>query len=507
MELQEHRRALAAEQRPITVTASDAPLAAAIDCDAIITASRLPATRGIVQAKLTIERLTCLMRILVLAFALPMLALAQVLPDLDGTAEQEPTPPDAVIEADDDAGPDDAAIEARLEGIFANLPGLQDVGVTVTDGVILLEGVVSDLDARESAARLAERVRGSVAVVNDITRDRSIGRRLTATTDRLTTQLREIVGGAPVLLLALIVIAAALFVARLIGRIEWLYARFSANWFIRDLARQIVQLAVGVAGLVIALQLLDATALLGSLLGALGIVGLAIGFATRDTVENYIASILLSIRQPFGPHEHISIEGIEGKVLRLTSRATVLMSLDGNHVRIPNAKVYKATIVNYTRNPLRRFEFDVGVDTGLALADPQELALATIATLPGVAQSPEPLCLVHELGDSSVILKIQAWVDQRESDFMKVRSEAQRLVKEAFDDAGIVMPEPIYNVNLRRRRGPSPEGERAPTVRKPAMAIPRAIDTAPDRSVDEQIRAERDTRRDQDLLDPKARGE
>lgn len=191
------------------------------------------------------------------------------------------------------------------------------------------------------------------------------------------------------------------------------------------------------------------------------------------------------------------MDGTEGKVMRLTSRATVLMRVDGNHVRIPNAKVYKATIVNYTRNPLRRIEFDVGVDTDLDLSRPRELAVRTLASLSGVLESPPPACLVQELGDSRVILRLYAWIDQRESDYLKLKSEAQRLVKEAFDDAGIVMPEPMYNIKLRPPRKPAgrEEPKRAP---QEAAQADTAVDTAPDRAVVKQMR---DEKRDSDAED------
>jgi small conductance mechanosensitive channel len=112
-----------------------------------------------------------------------------------------------------------------------------------------------------------------------------------------------------------------------------------------------------VLGVVLALDLFNLTALLGTILGAAGIVGLAIGFAVRDTVENFIASIMLSIRQPFRPKDLVEIEGELGHVIRLTSRATILLSLDGNHIRLPNATVFKAKIINYSRNDERRFTF------------------------------------------------------------------------------------------------------------------------------------------------------
>lgn len=195
------------------------------------------------------------------------------------------------------------------------------------------------------------------------------------------------------------------------ARRDGLFRRFSANPFLRDLARPLVRTAIFVVGLLLALEVLDATALVGAVLGTAGVVGLAVGFAFRDLVENYIASVLLSLRQPFAPNDYVKIDSHEGMVVRLTSRATVLMTLDGNHPRIPNAVVFKGVILNYSRNPLRRFDF-------------------------------------QDLGDSNVVLGFYAWIDQRVSGLFKVRSEAIRLVKTAFDDAGVDMPEPIHRLRL-----------------------------------------------------------
>jgi small-conductance mechanosensitive channel len=314
---------------------------------------------------------------------------------------------------------------------------------------------------------------------------------------------------APLLLLSLGIVAASMLLARVAGKSDWLFERLSHNWFVRDLIRQLLQVAIVVSGVIIALQLLDATALLGSVVGALGILGLAIGFATRETVENYIASVLLSLKQPFRRDDLVSVDDIEGIVMRLTPRATVLMQPDGNHLRIPNAKVFKAVIINFTRNPLRRFEFTVGVDTDLDLNDPRRLAVRVLKGVPGVLDSPEPMCLVDALGDSSVILKVLAWIDQRESDFQKARSEAQQAVKDAFDEAGIVMPEPIYNVNLRRLKpgakrfiAQDPATTPSPAHEEPGKGRENGVgDTSPDTSVDQQIMAERQASSEEDLLD------
>ena len=146
---------------------------------------------------------------------------------------------------------------------------------------------------------------------------------------------------------------------------------------------------------------------------------------------------------------------LPGRVLRLTSCATLLMTLDGNHTRIPNAKVFKAVIVNYTRNPKRRFDFEVGVDNEQDLAAAQKVATDTLVQMAGVLKVPAPICMVEQLGDSNVVLHVFGWVDQTHADFSMVRSEAIRLVKQAFDQAGIVMPEPIYTVRLGSAVGSS----------------------------------------------------
>ena len=145
-------------------------------------------------------------------------------------------------------------------------------------------------------------------------------------------------------------------------------------------------------------------ALLGTLLWAAGIVGLAVGFAVRDTVENYIAGILLSIRQPLRPKDFVAIEGFEGLVISLTSRATILMEPAGNHIRIPNATVFKSNITKYSTNPQRRFLFKVGVDADSDLDKAQKIGSETVSGQAFVVDDPAADAWIDDLGDSNVVL-------------------------------------------------------------------------------------------------------
>jgi small-conductance mechanosensitive channel len=170
----------------------------------------------------------------------------------------------------------------------------------------------------------------------------------------------------------------------------------------------------------------------------------------RDTIENYFASILLSLRQPFRPNELVSIDGREGRVLRLNSRATLLMDLDGNHVRIPNALVYKATIVNYDSNPFRRFSFGAAVDPRAPLAEVLRVAETALADTPGVVREPPPIAIVETFGDWATNIMCHAWVDQRDVDLPKTRSAALVAIQAAFERAGVDMPVPSYSIAMQR---------------------------------------------------------
>jgi small conductance mechanosensitive channel len=212
---------------------------------------------------------------------------------------------------------------------------------------------------------------------------------------------------------------------------------FGGNEFAAQVLRHLVRIGGIVIGLVLALRLLDAVALAGALVGSAGVLGIVIGFAFRDLVENYVSSILLSLRQPFRANDHVVIAGKEGIVVGLTSRVTVLMTPDGNHLTLPNALVFKSDMLNYTRNPLRRFEFNLilapETSTTLVLED----GLAELRNIDGVLASPPPTVMVVRAARDAVEFQCMAWVDQRVCNIGWVRSEAIRKLRSRLRAAGV----------------------------------------------------------------------
>jgi small conductance mechanosensitive channel len=378
----------------------------------------------------------------------------------------------------------DAAIAARLQQIYARLDNLVEIEVEVEAGVVTLRGQALGFEDVNEAIAVARRVDGVVAVQSDVEQIYSLERRLRPLIVRLRARSTEFLLFLPLLLAGVTIVAGAWLLARLLARAIRRRSRIAANAFLRELIARLGQALVIVIALVLALELMGASTLIGALLGTAGLVGLALSFAFRDTAENYIASILLSVRKPFEPNDLIEVEGQLGHVIRLTMRATVMLTIDGNHVRIPNATVFKSVLINYTRNPQRRFHFELGVAVEAVLREVQELACATLSATPGVLDDPPPMCLVEGFGDSAMTVSIAGWVDQRQASWLKVSSEARRRIKVAFEDAGIDVPEPIFRVRTAAF-------ERDAELRPVHGETGGAADVSPDDTITRQVERER----------------
>ncbi len=413
----------------------------------------------------------------------------------------------------------DQEIQQRLEDIYRQVSGLEDISVEVNQGIVTLSGEVADKQIAQQARSLASRMDRVVLLDSQLTLKTDVQFRLETLQSKIKNYLNFAIKTLPLVVVASLILIAGFLLARLSGLSKSWLAGLLPNPFIAELVIQVIKAGIIIVALIIALDIVGAGGAIVSIAGGLGIFGLALGFATRDSIENYIASILLSIKQPFSPLDHVNIAGHEGRVLSLTTRSTILMSFDGNHIRIPNAVVYKATITNFSRNPQRRFTFTVGVATQTRLTNARLVALQALQQTPGVLVEPEPNVLIDALGDSSVLLSLQAWVDQGLSDFAKVRSEAIRQIKLAFDQHGIDMPNPQYTIEMRAIDKVLDSSFEQGLEDKPATSELSSTpvedldnqdsrpDLQPDKTIERQLRTEQLAQQDDNLLNPEAKQE
>jgi len=413
------------------------------------------------------------------------------------TADQ----PTGTITVEDNASAD-AAIANRIRDILSELDGYDDISVTVSSGIVTLRGTILDAAAATRLNDLVGRMQGVVAIENDVVETTDVVERLNPAFDRFKARATQLIALSPLALVALGVFVLVIAFGFWLARRKQPWDRLSPNAFIADIYRQVIRLIFVIGGLVVALDILGATALLSGILGAAGIAGLAIGFAVRDTVENFIASVMLSIRQPFRPNDTVEIDGDTGKVIRLTSRATILLSFDGNHIRIPNATVFKSRIVNFSRNAERRFTFSLSVSGETDLAQAQHLAQQVLTDLPFVLSVPEASVWIESVDDSSVTLSMAGWINQNETNIVLARSEAIRLTQAAFAAAGMAAPFPTYRLQTfaEAPAAPQPPTAAPEPVPTPQPAPVQDVDATADKELEQIVDQERAELSRHDLL-------
>lgn len=397
----------------------------------------------------------------------------------------------------------DDQIRDRLQSVIDATGWFTEPLVLVEDGVVFLSGRAETEELKRWAGELARNTQGVAAVANRMEIAEPSPWDFGAASSGISRLWREFVASTPFFLLSLIILVLSAIAGFLVTRAaRYLLAGRVRARLLRGLLARAAGAAVFLIGTYIVLRVAGLTQLALTVVGGTGLIGLAVGIAFRDITENYLASIFLSVRRPFETGDLVEVDGVTGYVQQLNVRTTVLMSLDGNLVQIPNATTYKNNIVNFTANPNRQEGFTVGIGYDDPLEKAQEIARAVLTDHPAVLDDPEPWVLVDNLGASTVNLKVYFWLNGHTHNNLKVRSAIIRLTKHAFQKHGISMPDEAREiifpagvpVTLSDHRngsdaatGAEPTRERpAPTPSSDPVATPAEAGLSTDADVLEQ---------------------
>ncbi|MDD4464227.1 MAG: mechanosensitive ion channel family protein [Desulfobacterales bacterium] len=343
----------------------------------------------------------------------------------------------------------DDEIRQRIADILKTTSWFGEPRVTVQEGIVFLKGTTESDESKQWATDLAKNTEGVVAVVNQIEVAHTRIWDFDPTFQVLNDLARRFVRSLPLIVVAVVVIVISRIFARLTvyALRRRLQARFRSQ-LLREVTARAGGMFVILAGLYLVLRIAGLTQLAFTVVGGTGLIGLVLGIAFRDITENFLASLFLSLQQPFREGDLVEVASVTGYVERLTSRTTVLMTLDGNQVQVPNSTIFKSTIRNFTSNPNRRDDFIVGIGYDDSIPSAQEVALKVLAEHPAVLNEPEPLVLVDNLGPSTVNLRVYFWLDGGRHSWLKVKSSVIRLVKRAFQDSGISLPDEAREVTF-----------------------------------------------------------
>ncbi|MCR4266891.1 mechanosensitive ion channel family protein [Nitratireductor sp. ZSWI3] len=245
--------------------------------------------------------------------------------------------------------------------------------------------------------------------------------------------------GAIVLIIAGFLVAG--FVERSVLRALDRFPSFDAtlSTFLSKLARYAILVLVGVTVLA---QFGVQTA---SIIAALGAVGLAIGLALQGTLQNIAAGIMLLFLKPFRKGEYIDAGGISGTIESIGLFATEMTNIDGVYILAPNSTLWNTSVINYSRNPRRRYDLVIGIGYGDDIDLAQKTMLALAEADARVLDDPEPATFVSALGDSAVAVTLRYWT--LTSDWWQTRIDLTKAAKQAFDAKGISIPFPQRDVH------------------------------------------------------------
>ncbi|MCK5739554.1 mechanosensitive ion channel family protein [bacterium] len=179
---------------------------------------------------------------------------------------------------------------------------------------------------------------------------------------------------------------------------------------------------------------------LSTLLGAAGIFGIAIGFASQTSVSNIISGLFLIAEKPFQVNDIITIGTTTGIVQSIDMLSVKLRTFDNKFVRIPNESIIKTEVTNITRFPIRRVDLKIGVAYKENIGRVREILLDLALKNPLCLNEPEPLVIFSGFGNSSLDLLFAVWAAK--TDWLQLKNTLSEEIKVRFDEEGIEIPFP-----------------------------------------------------------------
>jgi small conductance mechanosensitive channel len=233
-----------------------------------------------------------------------------------------------------------------------------------------------------------------------------------------------------------------------------LFSKASNNEALEHLFSNIIYGAILSIGLFIMLGVLGLDKALTSILAAIGVIGLALGFAFQDIAANFLSGIILAFRRPFKSGDIIETKDIMGKVTKTNLRDTVIETFQGQEVYIPNKDFLQHAFYNYSALEKRRIDLAVGVSYADDLEKVEDVVLSAIKNLEGVIDKDKIVFDYSEFDSSSINFNIRFWIEYPgEPSYFTMKSKAIKAIKSAFHEQDITIPFPIRTLDFGIKGG------------------------------------------------------
>ena len=277
-------------------------------------------------------------------------------------------------------------------------------------------------------------------------------------------QLMSMVKGTiellPNLLIAIIVFIIFWFIAKFSRR---LIKNFTRRKQSRNLGLVLARVSQGfiiLLGAFVALAIVIPSFKPGDLVQLLGVSGVAVGFAFRDILQNFLAGILILITEPFTINDQIVFKEFEGTVEHIQTRATTIKTYDGSRIVIPNAELFTNSVKVNTAFEKRRLQYDIGIGYGDSIEEAKQIILDVLDNTPEALQDPAPEALVVDLAASTINIRARWWITPpRRADALDAQDKILTAINNRMIAAGIDLPFPTQQI-LFHDQTESTDGDR-----------------------------------------------
>lgn len=251
---------------------------------------------------------------------------------------------------------------------------------------------------------------------------------------------------------ALLVLVAGVFLARLISRALFRFTEGPMGLDTATILRRFSFYVFIVMTLMTSLREIGFS--LSVVLGAAGILSVAIGFASQTSASNLISGVFLVAEKSFRLGDTIKVGDITGEVLSIDLLSVKLRQFDNIFVRVPNETLIKSNISNLSRFPIRRLDLQIGVAYKEDIARVRKVLMGVADEYPLCLDQPIPLVIFQGFGDSSLNLQFSIWAARE--NFLALRNEMPEAIKRAFDKEGIEIPFPQRSLSPGSQAEPFP---------------------------------------------------
>ncbi len=193
---------------------------------------------------------------------------------------------------------------------------------------------------------------------------------------------------------------------------------------------------------------------LSVILGAAGILSVAVGFASQTSASNLISGLFLMIERPFSIGDIIRVEQTTGEVISIDLLSVKIRTHDNLYVRVPNESMIKTQVTTLTRFPIRRADLTVGIAYKEDITKVRDILVKLADQNPQCLNEPSPLFIILGFGASSVDIQFSIWAQRQ--NFLSLKNEMYQQIKEAFDANGVEIPFPHVSLYTGQETSPIP---------------------------------------------------